>query len=61
MTSEHGLQQILRLHRQGASLSTIAAALNAEGLRTPQGQRWHRATVARVIRDTAFPGLLDEG
>jgi diguanylate cyclase (GGDEF)-like protein/PAS domain S-box-containing protein len=61
VTSEHGLQQILRLHRQGASLSTIAAALNAEGLRTPQGQRWHRATVARVIRDTAFPGLLDEG
>jgi diguanylate cyclase (GGDEF)-like protein len=60
VTSEHGLQMILRLHRQGASLSTIAAALNSEGFRTPQGMRWHRATIARVIRDVAFPGLLEE-
>jgi hypothetical protein len=58
VTSEHGLHQIMRLHRQGASLTTIAAALNAEGFRTPQGQRWHRATVARVIRDIAYPGQL---
>src|SRR3954453_4924928 len=61
ITSEHGLQQILRLHRQGASLSTIAAALNTEGLPTPQGTRWHRASIAKVIRDVAFPGLADEG
>src|SRR3954447_26389874 len=61
ITSEHGLQQILRLHRQGASLSTIAAALNTEGFRTPQGTRWHRASIAKVIRDVAFPGLADEG
>ena len=60
VTSEHGLQLILRLHRQGASLSTIAAALNTEGFRTPQGLRWHRASIARVIRDVAFPGLLEE-
>jgi len=60
VTSEHGLQTILRLHRQGASLSTIAAALNSEGFRTPQGLRWHRATVAGVIRDVAFPGLVDD-
>jgi hypothetical protein len=58
VTTEHGLQQIMRMHRQGASLTTIAAALNAEGFRTPQGMRWHRATVARVIRDIAYPGLL---
>jgi diguanylate cyclase (GGDEF)-like protein/PAS domain S-box-containing protein len=61
VTTDHGLAQILRLHRQGASLSTIAAALNAEGFRTPQGTRWHRTRVARVIQDVAFPGLLDAG
>src|SRR4051812_23995424 len=60
VTSEHGLQLILRLHRQGASLATVAAALNTEGFRTPQGLRWHRASIARVIRDVAFPGLLEE-
>ena len=61
VTTEHGLQQLMRMHRQGASLTTIAAALNAEGFRTPQGMRWHRATVARVIRDIAYPSLVGAG
>ena len=51
----HGLRHLLRLHREGASLTTIAAALNAEGYRTPQGNRWHKASVARVISDLAYP------
>ena len=41
--------RILALHGQGASLHTIAAALNAEGRRTPAGPRWTPTTVARVI------------
>ena len=41
--------RILQLHRQGASLHTIAAALNAEGRRTPAGPRWTPTTVARVV------------
>jgi diguanylate cyclase (GGDEF)-like protein/PAS domain S-box-containing protein len=45
--------RIRTLHRSGASLSTIAAALNADGLTTATGTRWHRQTVARVIADTA--------
>jgi hypothetical protein len=57
VTDEHGLQRLMRLHREGASLTTIAAALNAEGYRTPGGLRWHRATVARVISKVAYPGL----
>ena len=61
VTDEHGLHRLLRLHRDGASLATIAAALNAEGFRTPQGMRWHRATVARVIRDIAYPSLVGAG
>jgi len=47
--TEHGLARMMQLHRDGASLSTIAAALNREGFRTPRGMHWHRATVARVI------------
>ena len=45
----HGLTRLLELHRDGASVATIAAALNAEGLRTPAGRRWNRTTVARVM------------
>jgi diguanylate cyclase (GGDEF)-like protein/PAS domain S-box-containing protein len=54
---QHGLHRIMRLHRDGASLRTIAAALDAEGYRNPRGNRWHRAAVAAVISDVAYPGL----
>lgn len=57
VTVQHGLYRLIRLHRDGASLSTIAAALNAEGFRTLRGNRWHRATVAAAISDIAYPGL----
>jgi diguanylate cyclase (GGDEF)-like protein/PAS domain S-box-containing protein len=57
VTVEHGLQQIMRMHKAGASHTTIAAALNTDGFRTPRGLRWHRATVARVISDCAYPHL----
>ena len=54
---QHGLVRLLALHRDGASLTTIASALNSEGFRTPTGSRWHRATVARAITDAAYPSL----
>ncbi|MFN2523745.1 MAG: EAL domain-containing protein [Mycobacteriales bacterium] len=57
VTVEHGLADLQRMHRDGASLATIASALNASGFRTPQGMRWHRASVARVISDLAYPQL----
>jgi EAL domain-containing protein (putative c-di-GMP-specific phosphodiesterase class I) len=41
--------RILALHRSGASANTIAAALNADDRRTPQGSRWQARSVARVI------------
>jgi diguanylate cyclase (GGDEF)-like protein len=53
--SEHGLDRILSMHRKGASLSTVAAALNADGYLTPTGLRWHQTSVARAIADTRFP------
>ena len=55
VTVEHGLQHLMRMHFEGASTITIAAALNAEGYRTPRGVRWHRATVSRAIEDCANP------
>ncbi|TAL23257.1 MAG: EAL domain-containing protein [Frankiales bacterium] len=50
-------ERILVLHAEGASLHTIAAALNAEGRRTPAGPRWTTKTVARVVADRLAPRL----
>jgi len=44
-------ERVADLLAQGASLHTIAAALNAAGLRTDRGTRWQSTTVAYVIRD----------
>jgi diguanylate cyclase (GGDEF)-like protein/PAS domain S-box-containing protein len=54
---EHGRDAMLALHREGASLATIAAALNRAGYRTPTGPRWHAASVARAITDVTYPTL----
>jgi diguanylate cyclase (GGDEF)-like protein/PAS domain S-box-containing protein len=54
VTNEHGLHRICRLHRDGASLATIAAAINAEDFHTPAGLRWHSASVARVLAELAY-------
>lgn len=54
-TAEHGLGRLMQLHHSGASLATIAAALNTQGYRTPAGTRWHRVTVARTISDVVRP------
>ncbi len=41
--------RIRQMLAEGASLHTVAAALNAEGRRTPSGPRWTTTTVARVV------------
>jgi diguanylate cyclase (GGDEF)-like protein/PAS domain S-box-containing protein len=46
---ERGLARMVDLQREGASLATIAAALNSEGSRTPAGRRWHSISVARAL------------
>jgi diguanylate cyclase (GGDEF)-like protein/PAS domain S-box-containing protein len=43
------LARMSALQSQGASLATIAAALNAEQLLTLEGKRWHPRSVAQVI------------
>jgi hypothetical protein len=49
VTADHGLRRLLQLHQEGQSPTTIAAALNADGFRTPQGQRWHQRSVSRTL------------
>jgi hypothetical protein len=49
VTVAHGLEQLLRMHGEGASVNTIAAALNAGGYRRADGTRWHRSSVTIVI------------
>lgn len=56
--TKHGLDRLMQLHGKGASLATIAAALNVDGYVTPKGLRWHSASVARAIADSISP--LDE-
>jgi diguanylate cyclase (GGDEF)-like protein len=50
ITAEHGLLRIVALHQSGASSASIAAALNREEFRSPQGQRWHARTVDAALR-----------
>ena len=54
---EAAVGRIIALHQAGASLTTIAAALNADKLTTARGLRWHRSSVARVIADRQYPGM----
>ena len=46
-------RRILEMHRSGASVQTIAAALNRAGLQTVAGTRWHAAQVQRVLETDA--------
>ena len=43
------LQRMSELAASGASLNTIAAALNADGIVAPRGRRWHASSVARAL------------
>ena len=48
-------ERILALQAEGASLHTIAAALNVDGRRTGGGVRWTPTTVARVVAGLVRP------
>lgn len=50
VTVDHGLLRMVALHQGGASVASIAAALNQEDYRTPHGQRWHARTVEAALR-----------
>jgi DNA invertase Pin-like site-specific DNA recombinase len=47
-------QRIARLVSDGLSQRAVAALLNAEGVPTTRGGRWHGGTVAHVLRSLAL-------
>ena len=49
VATDEAAQLIRQLLAEGASLHTIAARLNQEGIRTAQGSRWVGATVGRAL------------
>ena len=55
LSAVHGFTRMLALHRDGASPSTIAAALNNEDFRTPRGSRWNRHTVVKALEIAMRP------
>ena len=50
---EEAASRIVELSQAGASLHTIAAALNSEGVPNPSGRRWHPRAVARHAQAAA--------
>jgi DNA invertase Pin-like site-specific DNA recombinase len=44
------VHRLLELWRAGRSYRSIAASLNAEGVPTKQGRRWHHTTVSKVVQ-----------
>jgi DNA invertase Pin-like site-specific DNA recombinase len=48
--SEDLRQRIAEAHRAGGTFSGIARQLNAEGVPTARGGRWHASTVVKVIQ-----------
>lgn len=51
------ISRVLRMHGEGASLLTIAGALNVAGLKTLVGVRWSPQAVAKIIARSQFPAL----
>jgi hypothetical protein len=50
--------RIRALHASGASLHTIAAALNRSGARHPAGLRWHARAIGKVLADLVEPAAV---
>jgi DNA invertase Pin-like site-specific DNA recombinase len=50
--------EIARLRGEGKSLGQIADLLNRRGVRAARGGRWHKASVAGVLRDNGAAATL---
>ena len=47
---QRAIADVLTLRSEGLSIRAIVAAMNARGVPTRDGGRWHIATVQRVLR-----------
>ena len=52
--------EVAACRRQGDTLAAIAADLDARGIPTARGGRWHPSTVAHVVRSVALDAELAE-
>jgi DNA invertase Pin-like site-specific DNA recombinase len=52
------VRRIWKLRQEGQSLRQIAAELNATGLLTKRGSRWHPSTVLYVLDNPIYTGIL---
>lgn len=50
------VREIFDRFQRGHSLKAIAADLNARGVPTRHGRRWHQATVSAILRNPAYGG-----
>ena len=53
--------QIFRDYVAGNTQQSIQRALNAEGVRTVNGRTRHQGTIARILADPFYAGVLREG
>lgn len=53
--------RIFRDYVAGNTQQSIQRALNAEGVRTVNGRTWHQGTIARILADPFYAGVLREG
>jgi DNA invertase Pin-like site-specific DNA recombinase len=53
------VRRIYAMRRQGMSYRAIADALNAGGIPTKRGGRWHPATVAYILDNPKYEGYVE--
>ncbi|WP_081686328.1 recombinase family protein [Candidatus Solirubrobacter pratensis] len=55
------VERIYRDYVAGQSQQAIQRALNREGVRTARGKTWHQGTIAKVLADPFYAGLMRDG
>lgn len=51
-------RRMVEMALAGKSMGEIAAQLNAEGVPAPQGDRWYRQTVRKILKNPVYTGTL---
>ena len=52
------VKRIFKMVLRGGSVLDITKALNAEGIPSPDGKRWTKTTVHRMLSNEAYTGTL---
>ncbi|MDX6727005.1 MAG: site-specific recombinase [Baekduia sp.] len=55
------VRRVYRDYAAGISQMNIQRALNAEGSRTTRGKSWHQGTIAKILADPFYAGLMPNG